>query len=76
MLNSKLTTSGLVLDWPTVSINLVDHVLQLSLGGILTQWPHDCSQLLGSDGAVSILVKQWERLLELYTHKQNVSSLI
>ena len=41
----------------TVSIDLIDHVLQLSLGGILTQWSHDCSKLLGGDGAVAILVE-------------------
>jgi hypothetical protein len=32
-----------------VSINLVDHVLKLSLGWILTQRTHDSSQLLGCD---------------------------
>lgn len=44
---------------------LVDHVLQLSLGGVLAQRPHDGAQLLGRDGAIAVLVEQGERLLEL-----------
>ena len=50
----------------TVSIHLVDHVLQLSLRGVLTQRPHHRAQFFGGDGAVAVLVEQRERLLELW----------
>ncbi len=49
----------------TVCVDLVDHVLQLGLGGVLSERPHDGAQLLGRDGAVAVLVEQAERLLEL-----------
>ena len=49
----------------TVSVDLVDHVLQLCLGGVLSEGAHDGAQLLGGDGAVAVLVEQGERLLEL-----------
>ena len=32
-----------------VSVNLVDHVLQLRLGGVLAQRAHNGTQLLGGD---------------------------
>ena len=32
-----------------VCVDLVDHILQLRLRGILTQRSHDCAQLLRSD---------------------------
>jgi len=48
----------------TVCVDLIDHVLQLSLCGILTQGPHDCSQLFGGDCTVAILVEQGKCLLE------------
>lgn len=41
----------------TISIHLIDHVLQLRLCGVLTQRPHHCAQLFGCDGAIAILVK-------------------
>ena len=49
----------------TVCIHLVDHVLQLGLRGVLSQRPHHCAQFFGGDGAVTVLVEQRERLLEL-----------
>merc|ERR1719235_1098343 len=48
-----------------VGIDLVDHVLQLSLCRILTQGSHHRSQLLGGDCTIAILVEQGESLLEL-----------
>ncbi|KAJ0494400.1 hypothetical protein HanIR_Chr12g0597021 [Helianthus annuus] len=33
----------------SISINLVDHVLQVSLCGVLSKRPHNSSKLLGSD---------------------------
>lgn len=48
----------------TISIHFIDHVLQFCLCGILAQRAHDCAQLFGCDGAISILVKEWEGLLE------------
>ena len=53
----------------TISIHLVDHVLQLSFSGVLSQRPHHCAQLFGGDCAIAILVKQGECLLELCTNK-------
>lgn len=41
----------------TVSVHLVDHVLQLGLCGVLAQRPHDGTELFGGDGAVAILVE-------------------
>jgi len=51
---------------PTVSVDLVDHVLKLGLGGVLSQGAHDGSQLLGGDCAITVFVKQGERLLKLW----------
>lgn len=51
----------------TICIHLVDHVLEFSLSGVLTQWPHDGAQLLSGDCPISILIEQGESLLELWT---------
>lgn len=48
-----------------VGVDLVNHVLQLALGGVLAKRAHDGAQLLGGDGAVAVLVEQREGLLEL-----------
>ncbi len=48
----------------TISIDLVDHVLQLGFGRVLSQRPHHGAQLLGRDRPISVLVEQRERLLE------------
>ena len=48
-----------------ISINLVDHVLELSLSWVLAEGTHDGSKLLGGNGTVTILVEQGECLLEL-----------
>ena len=47
-----------------VGINFVDHVGELSFGGVLTQGPHDGAQLLRGDGSIAVLVKEGESLLE------------
>ena len=47
-----------------ISVHLVDHVLELSLSGVLAEGTHHSTQFLGSDGAITILVKQGEGLLE------------
>ena len=49
----------------TISINFVDHVLEFSFCGVLPKRPHDSAQLLGGDGAVTILVKEGEGFFEL-----------
>mmetsp|Transcript_7993 Transcript_7993/g.18713 ORF Transcript_7993/g.18713 Transcript_7993/m.18713 type:complete len:210 (+) Transcript_7993:141-770(+) len=48
-----------------VSVDLVDHVLQLSLGRVLAERAHHGAELLGGDGAIAVLVEQGEGLLEL-----------
>merc|ERR1719238_1646969 len=48
-----------------VGVDLVNHVLELSLCGILPEGAHDGSQLLGGDGAIAVLVEEGESLLEL-----------
>lgn len=48
----------------TISIHFIDHVLKLSLCWVLSEWAHDSAQLFGCDGAVAILVKEWESLFE------------
>lgn len=59
----------------TISIHLIDHVLQLSLGGVLSQRAHHCPELLGGDGSITILVKERERLLELCTYTEIAQSV-
>lgn len=41
----------------TISIDLIDHVLEFSFSRILAQRPHNGSQFFGGDGTVSILVE-------------------
>ena len=48
-----------------ISIDLIDHVLELGLSGVLAKGAHDSAQLLGGDGAITVLVEQGEGLLEL-----------
>lgn len=50
----------------TVSVDFIDHVLQLGLGGVLSQRAHHRAQLFSRDGAISVLIEQWERLLKLW----------
>ena len=38
-----------------VGVDLVDHVLQLRLGRVLTEGPHDSTELLGSDLSYRVL---------------------
>ena len=40
---------------PAASVNLVDHVLELRLGRVLPERPHDGTELLGGDGAIAVL---------------------
>ena len=49
----------------TVSVDLVDHVLKFCFCGVLSEGSHDGAQLFGGDGAITVLVEQRERLLEL-----------
>merc|ERR1719456_2060168 len=48
-----------------IRIDLIDHVLQLSLSGVLAQRAHHRAKLLGRNGAIAILVEEREGLLEL-----------
>lgn len=41
----------------TISVHLVDHVLQLRLRRVLAQRPHDRAELFGGDCAVTVLVE-------------------
>lgn len=51
----------------TIGINFIDHVLQFRLSWILAKRPHNRTELLRCDGAITILVKQRECLFELCT---------
>lgn len=51
----------------TISVHLIDHILEFSLSWILTQRSHDGAKLLGGDGPITILIKQGEGLLKLWT---------
>ena len=66
-LNLNYTTLALIHSSKalTISVHLVDHVLQLGFSGVLSQRPHHCPQLLGGDGAVPVFVEEGEGLLEL-----------
>lgn len=57
----------------TVGVDLVDHVLEFRLGGILPQGAHHGAELFGSDGTVAVFIKQRERLLELCKARVGVS---
>lgn len=48
-LNQTLSHTGKVNCAIVISINLVNHVLQLRLGGVLAQRTHNGTQLLGGD---------------------------
>lgn len=48
----------------TISIHLIDHILQLCLCGILSQRAHDSPQFFGGDGPITIFVKEWKCLFE------------
>merc|ERR1719195_624702 len=49
----------------SISIDLIDHVLELSFGWVLTQGSHHCAQLFRRDGSITIFVEKREGLLEL-----------
>ena len=53
----------------TVDVDLVDHILELFLAGVLSQRFHHSSQLFRRNRAVAILVEQRERFLELCEKK-------
>ena len=38
--------------------HLVDHILKLSLGRVLSQRSHNCTELLGSDSSITIYIHQ------------------
>merc|ERR1719410_877696 len=47
-----------------ISINLVDHVLQLCLRWVLAQRTHYCAQLLRCDSAITIFIEERKCLFE------------
>lgn len=49
----------------TVSVNFVDHIGELRLRRVLSEGAHDGSKFFGGDSAISVLIEQGERLLEL-----------
>jgi hypothetical protein len=62
-----------------VGIDLVDHVLKLRLGGVLSQGPHDSAQLLGGDLACNILVSlalAVAILLRLIEKKRDINNYV
>ena len=58
-----------------IGIDLIDHILQFGLGGVLAEGAHDGTQLLGGDGAIAILIEEGEGLLEPRYEKENIKSL-
>merc|ERR1719478_472285 len=48
----------------TIGVDLVDHILEFGLGGILTQGAHNSPQLFGGDSSIAVLVEEGEGLLE------------
>lgn len=61
----------------TVSVHLVDHVLEFFFRGVLAQRSHDRAQLLGRDPPIAILVEEGEGFLELRNllFRQSLSTL-
>ena len=57
-------TNSIVNKFNTISINFINHILEFSFCGVLSKWSHDCAQLLGGDGAVTIFVEEREGLFE------------
>merc|ERR1711924_275685 len=43
-----------------ISVHLVDHVLQFGLSWVLPEGTHHCTQLLGGNGAITVLVEEGE----------------
>ena len=70
-LNLNYTTLALIHSSKalTISVHLVDHVLQFGFCWVLAQRPHDGSKFLGCDGAITVFVKQGESFLEFWKHK-------
>merc|ERR1712117_338101 len=48
----------------TISIDLIDHILELSLSWVLSERSHDSSELFGGDGTITVLIEEGESLLE------------
>lgn len=44
----------------SISVNLVDHVAELSLGRVLSERSHDGSELLGGNGSISVCLNDVE----------------
>ena len=65
-LNLNYTTLALIHSSKalTISVHLVDHVLQFGFCWVLAQRPHDGSKFLGCDGAITVFVKKGESFLE------------
>ena len=53
----------------TIDVDLVDHIHEFLLRGVLSQGSHHHTQLLGGDVAIAILVEQLEGLAELWNNK-------
>lgn len=70
--NAVLNQQNVIL---TISIHLIDHILQLSLSGVLSQRAHHSPELLGGDRPITVLVKQRERLFELCAVKSDNISI-
>merc|ERR1712224_427914 len=49
----------------TIGIDLIDHILKLSLSWVLTKRSHNSTELLGGNGTITILIEKGESFLEL-----------
>ena len=63
-------------DGQTVGVDLVDHVLEFVVAGVLTERPHHHSELLARDVAVLVAVEQLERAAKLCTSQHDARSRI
>ena len=48
----------------SVSIDLVDHVLEFGFGGVLAKRPHDGAEFFGGDCAIAVFVEEGEGFFE------------
>lgn len=48
----------------TIGVDFIDHILKFSFSWILSKWSHDCTQFLGGNCTITILVEKSEGFFE------------
>ena len=56
----------------TVLVHDFDHLLYFGVRGVLTQWPHDITELLWRNRPIPILIKQRESFLKIWEKEKTI----